>query len=235
MRGEDQRTMLAHAGPPGSPPHARGRPTDHARSCRATGITPACAGKTTNLLREADNFNGSPPHARGRRELAVQGIEVQRITPACAGKTSPARPAAAARRGSPPHARGRPSAGGYRDLPRRITPACAGKTATSAFVSSCEADHPRMRGEDVVVDLQEVGGPGSPPHARGRRVMQVSLVCFWGITPACAGKTFPDSSPTPSSPGSPPHARGRHRADKNAGLFVRITPACAGKTQRPRP
>ena len=74
------------------------------------------------------------------------------------------------RAGSPPHARGRLpvvlcgwGAGG-------ITPACAGKTTSAESSIWADADHPRMRGEDVR-QIQWGGKQnGSPPHARGRHL-----------------------------------------------------------------
>ena len=111
-----------------------------------------------------------------------------------------------------------------------------------------------MRGEDVVCGLCGCGAWGSPPHARGRLRLRFSQLIDTGITPACAGKTFPDSSPTPDSPdhprmrgedrlrlsvgaecgGSPPHARGRLGSAPAREPSRRITPACAGKTVRSR-
>ena len=152
--------------------------------------------------------------------------------------------------GSPPHARGRqisitdPIAAG------RITPACAGKTTFSASLAASASDHPRMRGEDPVVDKPVDNSNGSPPHARGRLGDFFVKSGDKRITPACAGKTKhrryrqvslsdhprmrgedPDSARTIACTiGSPPHARGR-RLDLSENVHENgITPACAGKT-----
>ena len=50
-----------------------------------------------------------------------------------------------------------------------------------------------MRGEDVAIKAGEGIDPGSPPHARGRRNPLVELELRRRITPACAGKTHPES------------------------------------------
>ena len=71
--------------------------------------------------------------------------------------------------GSPPHARGRLGAYDHGLASRRITPACAGKTGGGVLGWLVWGDHPRMRGEDVRLQLKLDG--------RQR------------ITPACAGKT----------------------------------------------
>ncbi len=193
---------------------------------------------------------GSPPHARGRRLPSSQMGGVRRITPACAGKTSiislleyllwdhprmrgedlnvPFLCLAA--RGSPPHARGRPMRWKESPMWSRITPACAGKTSRPTGRRETEADHPRMRGEDV---LKLIFG----------RLLS-------GITPACAGKTMSQATisfPPQDHPrmrgedsflvlrvqevdGSPPHARGRQPVDNLTDQETGITPACAGKT-----
>ena len=66
MRGEDTRASIPGAMYSGSPPHARGRPTEEEPLWIKARITPACAGKTTIHYNSADQQEGSPPHARGR-------------------------------------------------------------------------------------------------------------------------------------------------------------------------
>ena len=88
MRGEDASQRASSIRVVGSPPHARGRLLRQGRTGFDDGITPACAGKTSNPLsrrtprwdhprmRGEDLYSaqhrtdgtGSPPHARGRRK-----------------------------------------------------------------------------------------------------------------------------------------------------------------------
>ena len=91
--------------------------------------------------------------------------------------------------GSPPHARGRLPVGLKRRVEIRITPACAGKTELSGPKLMAKADHPRMRGEDYFPNAGWLAVRGSPPHARGRRLVLFERLANGGITPACAGKT----------------------------------------------
>ena len=60
-------------------------------------------------------------------------------------------------------------------------------------------DHPRMRGEDIIITRPPRASQGSPPHARGRRRLERRLPPRMGITPACAGKTSPSFSWPPPS------------------------------------
>ena len=93
--------------------------------------------------------------------------------------------------GSPPHARGRLLNEVKNHWIYRITPACAGKTFSILETGREERDHPRMRGEDLSQHPLCRGSEGSPPHARGRPTSFVIRRSFFGITPACAGKTIP--------------------------------------------
>ena len=75
------------------------------------------------------------------------------------------------------------------DTGKRITPACAGKTGLTDPSTTSKRDHPRMRGEDLVLSPCIQGNGGSPPHARGRLYSEYWNSPWAGITPACAGKT----------------------------------------------
>ena len=91
--------------------------------------------------------------------------------------------------GSPPHARGRQIGKFSEYRPHWITPACAGKTYAFRGETFSVRDHPRMRGEDVLVSVRRSPSTGSPPHARGRPLFQPGSGGLSWITPACAGKT----------------------------------------------
>ena len=154
--------------------------------------------------------------------------------------------------GSPPHARGRRRRLRSRIELDGITPACAGKTYQVVPANWMTWDHPRMRGEDQYLEVDNASGEGSPPHARGRPMSGMRVSLQNGITPACAGKTlrlFSLATERRDHPrmrgedpllysglatfqGSPPHARGRRRGDGLKQIIIRITPACAGKTIR---
>ena len=152
--------------------------------------------------------------------------------------------------GSPPHARGKLLFAIVFVNELRITPACAGKTPWLQPDPQQSADHPRMRGENELSNSISSMEGGSPPHARGKPLLQERIMPSGRITPACAGKTsavycsrsgnqdhprmrgenYFAVIPDIYSSGSPPHARGKQKRSCTPTTQARITPACAGKT-----
>ena len=213
---------------------------------------------------------GSPPLARGKLLGTVSASTGRRITPARAGKTAVGcgrqvtsgdhprsrgenrrgHAAQAGDQGSPPLARGKPAWAQPAAYGGRITPARAGKTTTPNNPTNAAADHPRSRGENRPTSCTSTGWTGSPPLARGKRVVRAVQRVVVRITPARAGKTPPPTTvggllrdhprsrgennrlPTVivTGPGSPPLARGKPHHRWSLGHCDRITPARAGKT-----
>ena len=136
--------------------------------------------------------------------------------------------------GSPPRVRGKPYHPASLASTTRITPACAGKTRPAQRLQSAGEDHPRVCGENPDATLLVLDAQGSPPRVRGKPCLPDICVGNFGITPACAGKTFPALSPVLSVDGSPPRVRGKRRRRAAIRVIKRITPACAGKTQSRR-
>ena len=131
-----------------------------------------------------------------------------------------------------------------------ITPACAGKSGGGQQKAFDLRDHPRLRGEKLLLLLQIRFFLGSPPLARGKDGRAVFFMSAPRITPACAGKSFlryldafaNQDHPRlrgeksywqtflPSCRGSPPLARGKVYVCSNLYYALWITPACAGKS-----
>ena len=107
-----------------------------------------------------------------------------------------------------------------------------------------------MCGKNRLGKRRMTKGLGSPPRVREKRVVKSSSESYERITPACAGKTEPDTvvlasladhprvcgknssmiSLSGCFSGSPPRVREK-RVWKNTTVNRRrITPACAGKT-----
>ena len=168
MRGEYEESVFVVVSSLGSPPHARGIPTDTPRYLATLGITPACAGNTCLTWHW---LTWCRDHPRMRGEYADQAEK---------GKLEP---------GSPPHARGIRGNRGDRVRESGITPACAGNTYLSDPLVLASGDHPRMRGEYAFAILFPPKCQGSPPHARGIPAISNPSSSDPGITPACAGNT----------------------------------------------
>ena len=151
--------------------------------------------------------------------------------------------------GSPPHVRGKGCIFALHCFKGGITPACAGKSCSGSGCSRFPRDHPRMCGEKYPKIVGKLCKWGSPPHVRGKWLRQAFLVPDDRITPACAGKSFHQSSsccfprdhprvcgekspaakPVSVIVGSPPHVRGKAGTDRQLHEKPGITPACAGK------
>ena len=120
-------------------------------------------------------------------------IKAYGITPACAGKSFPAVLHFGLVEDHPRVCGEKFGAQQARNLPIRITPACAGKSGSRSRSSRPVRDHPRVCGEkcfSVPVTQEETG---SPPRVRGKVRLSPPRLFPAGITPACAGKSFPAS------------------------------------------
>ena len=129
---------------------------------------PRVCGENVTRLKTWQGAIGSPPRVRGKHRLAkFLGYE-GRITPACAGKTFQLAGIEVVTRGSPPRVRGKQKCFTMQKIYGRITPACAGKTyCTVLFRKLCQ-DHPRVCGENNIIQITLLTKIGSPPRVRGK-------------------------------------------------------------------
>ena len=167
MCGEKLTQILVFVCFKGSPPRVRGKAPFPPAAPWGPWITPACAGKRSQLqCKRPDTrdhprvcgeklvcyslhvvFQGSPPRVRGKGDLQIGASSLSGITPACAGKSS-------ARHWKRPATR----------------------------------DHPRVCGEKNMERIVALGIQGSPPRVRGKACLLSRFLVLPGITPACAGK-----------------------------------------------
>ena len=134
-----------------------------------TGITPACAGKTSRLQ---------------------HSIHLAWDHPRVCGKNYAKAVSRYLRPGSPPRVREKLNCLIERFKRLRITPACAGKTGLVAIGGLGWWDHPRVCGKNSIWMRQTTLHSGSPPRVREKRYFAGLFSDLRGITPACAGKTF---------------------------------------------
>ena len=231
MRGEHRGRQSAKSLQTGSSPHARGTPAFVFDADGAVGIIPACAG---NTIRSAAAWPAVWDHPRMRGEHASD-------CDPCDWDV-----------GSSPHARGTLETLIRENKGDGIIPACAGNTWSATLPAPTVWDHPRMRGEHRLGSPFRPDVPGSSPHARGTRLIEMFVQLFRGIIPACAGNTFtPPTFHTAQRDhprmrgehdytakavadyvGSSPHARGTPADQRDSIGTVGIIPACAGNTWR---
>ena len=229
VRGEKGTCTAPFAARSVSPPRVRGKERDVGHLLHAGGITPACAGKSacgcTSRCRCWDH-----PRVCGEKSADV-------MTLFWTG-------------GSPPRVRGKDGLEAALHVALGITPACAGKSRSFCCEYVLSRDHPRVCGEKCGSGTPGGGSRGSPPRVRGKGKRQVKTQVTVGITPACAGKSWP----LPELPvafwdhprvcgekvtawhtghtarGSPPRVRGKDDRTKAPQDAPGITPACAGKS-----
>ncbi|SBM43983.1 Hypothetical protein PFR_JS2_1824 [Propionibacterium freudenreichii] len=217
---------------------------------------------------------GSPPRMRGELRQIGDLHHGIRITPAYAGRTSDARSLhsdpgdhprvcgenwcslfrLSRESGSPPRMRGELFSALLLLPPERITPAYAGRTIAKSALLWAGPDHPRVCGENsfTAEDAMEQGG--SPPRMRGEPQRSGRRVGGNRITPAYAGRTWPDPRrwhrdrdhprvcgenravpfPEARASGSPPRMRGERGPVAPGVCRPRITPAYAGRTDSPQ-
>ena len=233
---------------PGITPACAGRSYAEAAVAGYAMDHPRVRGEKAKEFWRAWMQRGSPPRARGEVDLDPLRWELERITPACAGRrrtagTSPTwrwdhprvRGEKIAHRddryhliGSPPRARGEVRYSPVKHQAPGITPACAGRRTPMPPATWIAGDHPRVRGEKNPLREEEAQCQGSPPRARGEGGWEAMKVCQFGITPACAGRSWlfcfidtvkrdhprvrgeksMSSARRAHQPGSPPRARG---------------------------
>ena len=205
-------------------------------------------GKASFAIRLRSRFRITPAYA-GKRIIGLFGGFVNGDHPRICGEKSCKPPRYFDKLGSPPHMRGK----AYLFLgivaSHGITPAYAGKSHYRIERCCHSEDHPRICGEKQVLLAMTCRFQGSPPHMRGKAIVDAPAVDMTGITPAYAGKRstltryYREIQDHPRicgekifwrlfllwNWGSPPHMRGKVTKSFEEHGFIRITPAYAGK------
>ena len=152
----------------GSPPRMRGKASCILVSSSTVGITPACAGKSSERLQYRTSRRDHP---------RVCGEKI--LSEHVGGVTE----------GSPPRMRGKERAVKDMRAAGRITPAYAGKRCVDMSKSGTNGDHPRVCGEKSLLCLPQDWAGGSPPRMRGKDAENCPRTQGTRITPAYAGKS----------------------------------------------
>ena len=127
---------------------------------------------------------------------------------------------------------------------------CAGKTTKTQLIRKTAKDHPRVCGKNCVEVFVNRWYLGSPPRVREKLENVYGKTAQSRITPACAGKTSPETMASVivrdhprvcgknylmillmlQHLGSPPRVREKLEVTAEGDKLIGITPACAGKT-----
>ena len=193
----------------GSSPHTRGARVGRNGGRPKNGIIPAYAGSTRGSKRgEAEEWDhprirgehlltcrlilelaGSSPHTRGARRRRANPTSGMRDHPRIRGEHRLAELREGPRGGSSPHTRGARMDELINGLTGRIIPAYAGSTVDRRHCCSGTWDHPRIRGEHILVTSLQCLLYGSSPHTRGALVAYHQSPKRARIIPAYAGST----------------------------------------------
>ena len=131
----------------GSPPQVRGKQSQSLCSSLRFRITPAGAGKTSPMFKQAT---------------------ADRDHPRRCGENSTILRSSLLTAGSPPQVRGKRFDDLFKIIGYRITPAGAGKTDHSRGDHHHGGDHPRRCGENIQLCCMVDTTLGSPPQVRGK-------------------------------------------------------------------
>ena len=132
----------------GSPPRVREKQVMALAAVFASGITPACAGKT---------------------DIEARKNEKKRDHPRVCGKNALAFSIPEPYAGSPPRVREKQVMALAAVFASGITPACAGKTDIEARKNEKKRDHPRVCGKNALAFSIPEPYAGSPPRVREKR------------------------------------------------------------------
>ena len=173
----------------GDHPRSRGENgVAYARTPRYVGSSPLTRGKQAGQRICFRHLGIIPAHA-GKTSLAPTSTGCAEDHPRSRGENTSLKLTIKAGKGSSPLTRGKPDLRRYTATYQGIIPAHAGKTRTS-WVRSCRPrDHPRSRGENLLLVLPSGSIQGSSPLTRGKPATYQVTAKLGGIIPAHAGKT----------------------------------------------
>ena len=180
--GENVIAEEAQVDAAGSSPRVRGKLAPRTRHRHPTRLIPACAGKTQD-------------------EERLVGVDAAH--PRVCGENSSSMVSVASVAGSSPRVRGKRLRRLARHSRGRLIPACAGKTAPVPTLMVSSTAHPRVCGENILMDINKLLLGGSSPRVRGKPWGYPPGTLVTWLIPACAGKTSSElrrSRPTAAHP-----------------------------------
>ena len=183
------RTLMSMVFTPAEHPRVCGENTvDFLHSVLASGTSPCMRGKLFILVRCMTAPWNIPVYAGKTSPLPCAYLTSAEHPRVCGENslilTSPVRLS-----GTSPRMRGKLRDSFFSLSGRRNIPAYAGKTASSACSRAMISEHPRVRGENILIGYQSRAIFGTSPRARGKQRGKRFHNPKQGNIPACAGKT----------------------------------------------
>ena len=212
-RGENFSLPWCCSAPYGSSPLTRGKRRPRVVATSVTGLIPAHAGKTVDVLPQ-QSMQPAHPRSRGENLRLIAGMGPQLgSSPLTRGKRLYER-------------RGRYAAG--------LIPAHAGKTIPRRQTPLPNRAHPRSRGENRARASSPRHSMGSSPLTRGKPTPSLPRESPAGLIPAHAGKTTQLAATHAGSPAHP-RSRGENRNGRDRErLPDGSSPLTRGKPSRAR-
>ena len=198
---------------------------------------PRVGGENVVLRQLSGVQAGSSPRGRGKLSgTQAHGVGL-RLIPAWAGKTCgksglntvfPAHPRVGGENdpgvfqvfeegGSSPRGRGKPASANGRSRPPGLIPAWAGKTRASRAWMTTGGAHPRVGGENAVMNHPAAAALGSSPRGRGKPPPGQCRPHGRGLIPAWAWKTLDGRAPRRPARAHP-RVGGENSMHRRAGL-----------------
>ena len=211
---------------------------------------PRIRGEHKQVAISVNTFEGSSPHTRGALGKIPRLSRISVDHPRIRGEHEAEFTGIGGPSGSSPHTRGAPHAAAGDQVGDGIIPAYAGSTIEDRLPSRQVRDHPRIRGEHVILKNHVEELLGSSPHTRGAlrwpqenylpaRIIPAyagsTLAIVWRACasadhPRIRGEHLDHRHPPGAGAGSSPHTRGARDGSHSPCLCHGIIPAYAGST-----
>ncbi len=151
---------------------------------------------------------GSSPRVRGTDQVQGNSHNRESVHPRVCGEQHTPRCSVICTTGSSPRVRGTGTCGAIHDPTGRFIPACAGNRSRDDFFYITDPVHPRVCGEQWLLQLAKPSCRGSSPRVRGTAWKRGKKLVDSRFIPACAGNSFRPISREALALGSSPRVRG---------------------------
>ena len=251
------------------PACAGNRPCARRTACKGP-VHPRVCGEQSRVSCVPPTNSGSSPRVRGTAKRRLPDSPEPRFIPACAGNRqnpilrcleSAVHPRVCGEQrlpfqmhpqliGSSPRVRGTVTQYQVQGRRRRFIPACAGNSCPWLPMPPSNPVHPRVCGEQMLIQYRRLDGTGSSPRVRGTVAIQAAggialrfipacagnsrdglwRAVLWAVHPRVCGEQCEERRNQIRLVGSSPRVRGTVGLLDLVAIPVRFIPACAGNS-----